>query len=173
MDSFGCTIHKDLRPQGFAGCTVFDRFGAGQQVTQVTFLGRDWRQRAEIAEQMFEVFAIMRALHELLWYLTQALAIPSAQAVHPAITDAIALTEGFTQSSADQLVDLDVEVHRREVNALLQEVSELVRSEVTALGTDYRGADLRNASFERRPTSPELMFGEPTFAGPISARPSL
>ena len=38
-----CGIHRDLRQRGFPGCTVFDCFGAGQQVAQVTFGGRDWR----------------------------------------------------------------------------------------------------------------------------------
>ncbi len=46
---FRCGIHERLRPDGFTGCAVFDCFGAGQQVTQVTFRGRDWRHDPEIA----------------------------------------------------------------------------------------------------------------------------
>ena len=38
-----CGIHAELRPRGFPGCTAYDCFGAGQQVSQVTFGGRDWR----------------------------------------------------------------------------------------------------------------------------------
>ncbi len=34
---FRCGIHDQLRPKGFAGCTVYDCFGAGQKVSQVTF----------------------------------------------------------------------------------------------------------------------------------------
>jgi len=41
---FRCGIHTGLREQGFRGCTVYDCFGAGQKVSQVTFGGRDWRQ---------------------------------------------------------------------------------------------------------------------------------
>ena len=37
---YRCGIHTQLRPRGFPGCTVFDCFGAGQQVAQVTFGGR-------------------------------------------------------------------------------------------------------------------------------------
>ena len=33
---FSCTIHDRLRVRGFAGCTVFDCFGAGQRLSQVT-----------------------------------------------------------------------------------------------------------------------------------------
>jgi uncharacterized protein YjbI with pentapeptide repeats len=36
---FRCAIHDRLRQRGFAGCTVYDCFGAGQKVAQVTFGG--------------------------------------------------------------------------------------------------------------------------------------
>ncbi|HXL19535.1 MAG TPA: hypothetical protein VN961_18625, partial [Streptosporangiaceae bacterium] len=55
---FRCGIHNDLRRHGFPGCAVYDCFGAGQQVSQVTFAGRDWRQDRQAATQMFAVFAI-------------------------------------------------------------------------------------------------------------------
>jgi hypothetical protein len=53
---FRCGIHTGLRAQGFRGCTVYDCFGAGQQVSQVTFGGQDWRQALQSARSMFEVF---------------------------------------------------------------------------------------------------------------------
>jgi hypothetical protein len=59
---------------GFRGCAVYDCFGAGQHVSQITFGGRDWRQSPDTARQMFDAFAIMRQLHELLWYVAEALA---------------------------------------------------------------------------------------------------
>ncbi len=43
QDDHRCGIHARLRQTGFTGCTVYDCFGAGQQVSQVTFGGRDWR----------------------------------------------------------------------------------------------------------------------------------
>ncbi len=76
---FGCGIHHELREEGFAGCAAYDCFGAGQQVAQVTFNGRDWRQAPQTAEQMFAVFPVMRQLHEMLWYLTEALALEPAR----------------------------------------------------------------------------------------------
>ena len=44
QEDFRCGIHGALRERGFAGCTVFDCFGAGQKVSQVTFGGQDWRR---------------------------------------------------------------------------------------------------------------------------------
>ena len=76
---FRCSIHHQLRPRGFPGCASYDCFGAGQQVAQVTFGGRDWREAPETAARMFQSFTVMRQLHELLWYLSEALGLPAAR----------------------------------------------------------------------------------------------
>lgn len=67
-DDFRCGIHAELRTRGFPGCAVYECFGAGQKVSQVTFGGRDWRHDPEIAQQMFAVLPVTRQLHELLWH---------------------------------------------------------------------------------------------------------
>ena len=46
-----CSIHRDLRGKGYKGCTVFECFGAGQKISQVTFKGIDWRKDAEHAQK--------------------------------------------------------------------------------------------------------------------------
>ena len=71
-DDDRCAIHDRLRPEGFPGCEVFDCFGAGQQVVQVTFGGRSWRDGADVAGPMFAAFDTMRAVHEMRWYLADA-----------------------------------------------------------------------------------------------------
>ena len=63
-------------------CGIHDCFGAGQQVSQVTFVGRDWRAEPQLAKAMFDTFAVMRQLHELLWYLTEAADLPTAAPLH-------------------------------------------------------------------------------------------
>jgi len=140
---FRCGIHRDLRERGFAGCTVFDCLGAGQRVSQVTFGGRDWRSEPEIAARMFEVFPIMRQLHELLWYLTEALALRPAEPLRAVLAAARDETEQLSLSAPDVLVGLDVASHRAEVNALLSRTSELARA--GRIGRDHRGADLIGA----------------------------
>jgi hypothetical protein len=69
---FRCGIHSDLLQRGFRGCVAYDCFGAGQQVSQQTYGGRDWRQTPETAAEMFVVFGLMRQLHEVLMYLADA-----------------------------------------------------------------------------------------------------
>jgi uncharacterized protein YjbI with pentapeptide repeats len=152
---FRCGIHTSLRQQGFRGCTVYDCFGAGQQVCQVTFAGQDWRSAPETARQMFEVFPIMRDLHELLWYLSEALALPAAEALNGELSRALGATERLAGQSPDELLELDVAAHRRDVNDLLLAASVLARAGVLnkkdhrgddLIGADLEGADLRGAS---------------------------
>jgi uncharacterized protein YjbI with pentapeptide repeats len=137
-------IHLGLRQQGFRGCTVYDCFGAGQQVCQVTFGGQNWRQAPSIAKPMFAVFPIMRALHELLWYLTEALTLPPARLLHADLSRALVETERLTHQSPEALLELDVATHRHVVNALLLGASELARAAVQHQ-RDHRGADLIGA----------------------------
>ncbi|UBU18961.1 pentapeptide repeat-containing protein [Nonomuraea gerenzanensis] len=142
-DDFRCSIHARLRERGFPGCTVFDCFGAGQKVSQVTYEGRSWRAEPATARQMYAVFPVMRQLHELLWYLAEALTLEAARPVHEELRLALAETERLTGQSADVLEKLDVGAHRGAVNGLLLRASELARAGLQ--GKERRGADLIGA----------------------------
>lgn len=146
QDDFRCGIHTELRTQGFPGCTVYDCFGAGQKVSQETFDGQDWRQAPRTAQQMFQVFPVMRQLHELLWYLTEALTLQAARPLHGKIRRALDTTERLTHVAPDAFADLDVAGHRDDVAALLLRTSELVRATVPRKKKrNHRGADLIGA----------------------------
>ncbi|MFF9156314.1 pentapeptide repeat-containing protein [Streptomyces sp. NPDC014846] len=154
-----CGIHADLRGKGFTGCTVYDCFGAGQKVSQVTFGGQDWRTGAKKdARRIFDVFPVVRQLHELLWYLAEALRMPAARPVHPELRRAWERTDALTRQGPEELAALDVAAHRQEINVLLLRTSELARPGATAKGgksggkgggksggKDRRGADLIGA----------------------------
>ncbi|MFC4466442.1 pentapeptide repeat-containing protein [Streptomyces xiangluensis] len=141
-----CGIHTELRQRGFTGCTVYDCFGAGQQVSQVTFGGEDWRTGTrEHARRMFDVFPVVRQLHELLWYLTEALSLPAARPVHADLRRLLRETERLTRQTPQELGELDVGAHRQKVNVLLLRTSELVRSGTPGRKKDRRGADLMGA----------------------------
>jgi hypothetical protein len=142
---FRCGIHVRLREQGFPGCAVFDCFGAGQKVSQSTFGGQDWRQGPHTARRMFDVFPVMRQLHELLWYLAEAWALPPARPLRRDLRRALNDIDRRTRSSAEMLADLDVAALRHDVNALLVRTSELVWAGVPGRKKNYGGADLIGA----------------------------
>ncbi|RLL67786.1 pentapeptide repeat-containing protein [Streptomyces sp. Z26] len=156
---FGCGIHSRLRREGYRGCTVYDCFGAGQKVSQVTFAGRDWREEPGTAGEMFAVLPVMRHLHELLRHLAEALTLPAAAPVHGALRAAAERVERLTLAPAAELAALDVTPHRDAVNSLLLRASRLVRAAAPGgrggrrdhrgadlMGARLRGADLRGAS---------------------------
>jgi uncharacterized protein YjbI with pentapeptide repeats len=168
--NFGCGIHDRLRPSGFPGCTVFDCFGAGQQVTQVTFAGRDWRRHPEQAGAMFASFAVMRQLHELRWHVDQALTLtegldgsqsggptedPGGSQLRTELTQADQTLRGHADSSPAALAALDVDPLWVTVTALLRRASQLIRGDVPPgrersgadlMGRHLAGVDLRRAS---------------------------
>jgi uncharacterized protein YjbI with pentapeptide repeats len=145
---FRCGIHALLRDRGFPGCATFDCFGAGQQVSQVTFAGRDWREAPHTATQMFAIFPIMRQLHELLWYLTEALRMPPARPIYQELRHALIRVDRLTRSSPAALVDIDMAALRASVDPLLQETSELVRATIPGQKRNHRGADLVGANLK-------------------------
>ncbi|MNO15096.1 Serine/threonine-protein kinase B [compost metagenome] len=127
QNDFRCGIHTGLRTKGFRGCTVYECFGAGPKVSHLTFAGLDWQEAPETAAQMFEVFPVMRHLHELLYYLTEALLLPAAQPIHSQLHSALEQTERLTLLTAEALLKVDVHTHRAEINELLLRTSELAR----------------------------------------------
>lgn len=143
---FRCGIHDRLRDKGFPGCTVYDCFGAGQKVSQFTFKGQDWRRVPGNASHMFDAFKVMRDLHELMWYLTEALTWAGASSLHMELGRALDETGCLTELGSDALVKMDVTAHRRDVNALLLRASELVRAETPQ--RSFRGADLIGAALQ-------------------------
>ncbi|MEU8346043.1 Uncharacterized protein YjbI, contains pentapeptide repeats [Actinomadura meyerae] len=145
LADFRCGVHTDLRGLGFRGCTVFDCFGAGQKVSRETFAGRDWRADPDVARRMFAVFPVMRQLHELLWYLDEAAALPAAGPVRAELRRVFDDVEGLTRGGPDELAALDVAAVRAEANALLLRASELARAAAPGPRADRRGADLIGA----------------------------
>jgi uncharacterized protein YjbI with pentapeptide repeats len=145
---FRCEIHRTLRRDGFPGCTAYDCFGAGQRVSQHTFEGRDWRREPKLAKEMFDVFAIMRGLHELLWYLTEAIGLKQTGPLRAELGLALGKTERLCQGDPETLVNHDVASHRGEVSALLLRASEMVRGAARGQRTDLMGADLMGAQLE-------------------------
>ncbi len=133
-----CSIHDELRPRGFRGCTVFDCFGAGQQVSQVTFAGRDWRTHPGDAASMFDAFAVMRTLHESLHHLAEARSLlaappaadrPSADvAARAGLLAEVDATTAATVALTGTLLAADLPAHRRTVHDLLTHASALLRT---------------------------------------------
>jgi uncharacterized protein YjbI with pentapeptide repeats len=153
-DDHRCTIHARLRERGFAGCTAYDCFGAGQRLSQLTFSGRDWRTHREVAATMMAALPVMRGLHELRWYLDEALDLDSSDPVRNELVEVRRGVEEAASSTPEALLGIDVDRLRGAAAPLLRESSRLARADLRGAdhtgddlsGADLRGADLRGAS---------------------------
>lgn len=153
---FRCGIHAGLRPAGWNGCTVYDCFGAGQKVSQLSFGGTSWREAPETRHDMFALLPVMRQLHELLWYLSEAVGRTAGDSEHAALEaelrSRIDKVESLSRELPAVLLALDVPAVRGEVNELLVRVGDIVRARHSARGRTARGgaarrgADLRGAN---------------------------
>jgi len=143
-----CAIHAGLREHGFAGCTVYDCYGAGQKISQVTLAGRDWREHPEVRASMFALLPVLRQVHELLWFLTEAVALTTDR--EPGLTAdlraAVGRVESLSLGRPDELLALDLDALRGGVNPLLLRASEGARArsahQPRGRRADHRGADL-------------------------------
>jgi uncharacterized protein YjbI with pentapeptide repeats len=142
-DDHRCSIHDRLRPEGFAGCTAYDCFGAGQRLAQDTFGGRDWRTDPEVASPMFAALPIMRGLHELRWYLADVLDLTTSESLRGELSALSARVELAAASRAGAILEVDLDVLRSEAGPLLREASRLARARFR--GPDHAGDDLSAA----------------------------
>jgi uncharacterized protein YjbI with pentapeptide repeats len=148
-----CTIHANLQAEGFGGCTAYDCFGAGQRLAQVTFGGRDWRTHHEVAAPVMAALPILRGLHELLWYLGDALSRPTSDVLAAELGSALGQVEEAAASPAGLILEVDVDLLRSRVAPVLREASRLARMEYDGddladhdlTGADLGGGDLRGA----------------------------
>jgi pentapeptide repeat protein len=131
---FGCTIHGELRERGFPGCTVYDCFGAGQRVVQEHFGGREWRTNPEIREELFATFEVVERLHELLWYVEDAV----SRRLPRELRDELEGLRSAVERAATDPHERDVVPLQLRADALLGEVSAAVRRG----GRDLRRQDL-------------------------------
>ena len=117
-----CRIHATLREDGWPGCTVFECFGAGQQVSQVTYGGTSWREQDNLAE-MAAVLSVMRQLHEMLVHLVEV----AGRSPDQAADDVRAEIEELTGADPEALLLADVDALHERVGRLLSEASARVR----------------------------------------------
>jgi len=166
-----CRVHTELRPRGFKGCTVFDCFGAGQKVSRQTFAGRSWRDDPETRDAMFSTFPVVRRLHELLWYLDQAIILVESTKAGAPLLAMFERVLALSNQQADALTRLDVDAEFDRARPLLIEASELARRAQGARvnrrtggrslgpGSDLMGAKLADADLRGLTLRGSLMIG--------------
>jgi uncharacterized protein YjbI with pentapeptide repeats len=138
-----CRIHATLREDGWPGCTVFDCFGAGQQVSQVTYDGISWREQDNLGE-MAAVLSVMRQLHEMLAHLVEV----DRRGPDGASRALLADVGAWVDRPPEELLGLDLDALRARVGAGLAAAGARLRAAHD--GPDLAGADLAGRDLRAR-----------------------
>lgn len=151
-----CSIHEALKEKGFHGCVAYECFGAGQHVSQNIYNGEDWRKDPKRAEEMFAVFPLVQQLHEMLWYLKQALNLMKTKSFQTRLKKIYEETVELTLKTPKEILGIDIVAHRKNVNALLLETSKVYRADFVSKRKrksvkkrlDYAGANLKGLDLQ-------------------------
>ena len=168
-----CGIHDRLLVLGWRGCAEFECFGAGQQVTQVTYGGRDWRADPGEASRVFAVFGVMRGLHEMRFLLADPACVASTYAAEARAL--AAELEAAAGRSPGEVLSLDLALLRGRAGDLFARVAAerggrshrgalLMAADLRGAdlaGVDLLGADLRDADVRGADLSGALFLTQP------------
>ncbi len=143
QDDDRCGIHADLRERGWPGCAIFDCFGAGQHVSQVTYAGRSWREHDDLGE-MAAVLSVVRRLHEMLAHLEEVRRRTPDRAAADLARRLLALRD----AAPVELLAADLDALHEECGTLLAAASRRVRDPAAP---DLTRADRAGRDLRRRP----------------------
>jgi hypothetical protein len=119
-----CAIHDDLAIRGLRGCATYDCYGAGPRVT---------RALDATDAQRDDVFRVLRAVHELLWQLTEAAKLCPHEPLRAQLEQEIATLDRLATDPITAVVDIDLRPRRAAARALLDQLA-------TALGSRARAS---------------------------------
>lgn len=103
-----CEIHDHLAADGMQGCIDYTCYGAGQRLCQEVLPGVDWRNDLEQTELLFDTYFNLKALHEIMWFLSEMAArCPDAE-LRSQILDRVAEIDLAGNASAAEIRELDV-----------------------------------------------------------------
>ncbi|MNJ46299.1 Pentapeptide repeats (8 copies) [compost metagenome] len=122
----------------------------------MTYSGQGWREQPASSEEMFDIFLIMKQLHEICWYLYEALSYDLPTSLMKEAQQLLSETEKVTGAPPHEVQAFNLFIHHSQVSALLREVSQHVRDHLsqqlsihatkilnTKQKKDYLGTDLR------------------------------
>ncbi|MCW3491574.1 pentapeptide repeat-containing protein [Dethiobacter alkaliphilus] len=154
MPNYRCKIYSQLAQKGMKGCLAYDCFGAGQKVTQVCCPHSDWRTDPKQSATIFAVFSIVFQLHQMLWYLIEALSVNTDETVASEIERLIQENQQMTEQESDKILSLDVEKYKTKVNKVLKKVCRVIavnpvesQDDKDFLGKDFNKCNLDGSDF--------------------------
>lgn len=160
MSDFCCDIHPALVSKNMRGCLAYDCFGAGQKVTQQCYSNINWKSTSDKANEIFQVFLNIFQLHQMEWYLLESLSLTSDEYLNSDIKALIFENEKMTDQSPGEILKIDVESYRLNVNQTLKKVCEsiTISSFNNSAKKDFFGKNFNKVNLDYRDFSMSLLI---------------
>lgn len=159
LPNFQCSIHSTLASKNLQGCLTYDCLGAGQKVTQIHCPDSTWRSNPGKANDIFRSFQIVFQLHQMQWYLLEALSLVPNGQLKAEIESLILKNEQMTGKPLNELMHLEIEAYRLAVNQILRQViGTVVSPSDKATGGNYLGKNFKRAILDGVDFSMGLMI---------------
>lgn len=115
---FRCTIHDHLAARGFSGCAIYTCYGAGQRATAVC--------AGQPVSTTHAAFLALRALHEMLWLLTEAARLVPASRpdLAAALSSRIDALDALAKRPPATWIEVRARALRQDTDALLRQVGD-------------------------------------------------
>jgi len=162
MDNYSCNIHHELEMRKMKGCMGYDCFGAGQYVTQNIYKGDTWKTLKDKSREIFDVFTMVFQLYQIRYFLEEARTIITAKELWSDIESLINENEELCNSTAENIVEIDIEKYRNKVNILLREVCNSItmcfEKSNNKVATDLFGRNFKNRNMSGLDLSMKLLI---------------
>lgn len=151
-NNYKCDIHSDLFTKNLRGCMNYECFGAGQFVSTYTFLNTNGCNNND--NLIFDCFNKIKYLHEMIWYLLEAYELSEEHYLKKNIENEINYIIALCNYDKFDLLTIDIELIRNDVNILLRQISDIVfkkhgskniLSGRECIGKNFNNTELRGA----------------------------
>lgn len=142
-----CAVYAQREGLNLSWCLSFDCFGAGPAALR-RMGGQSWRDAPDGGAVLFQVFSQLLPLHQLEWYLVQALEAAQTPRFRAHLTELRQVNLQLQKLSIPELLTLDVESHRTQVSTALRQLTTFhcphkVPAHGNCVGRRFLGIDLR------------------------------
>lgn len=158
QSNFQCDRHAQLVKKNMKGCLIYECVGAGQKVTKMYAESGNWKTNPKQSKEIYEVFLIVHQLHQMLWYLAQALGVTTDDKLANEIGLLIQENEQITSQGPGILQSYDLEGYRTKVNKILRTLTEKQAKGSNEQNKNYFGKNLKGKNLEGKDFSRALMI---------------
>ena len=144
---YTCRIHHELKQKGMKGCLGYDCLGAGQLAVQ---------KKAPSDSDLFTVYVTLFSLHQMLWYLGEALQMKETTIFHGELQTLLQTLDAVRRQPWDKVLSTDIDALHNETNRLLKKTIQRKQLQVPSFGAQLIGKRLankrlRNTDFSMKP----------------------